>query len=489
MQQLDILADFGTKSYIVGSTNSLLLQQKDRYSDILINLDEGTINITSTSLKAALQLSTPDRRWIDFITQNVNDTWDEANPGRPKTMGYVGSEEFIRVQFEEYLLSLISSVKYHNHLAKHANNPRMLLPYIEGDPSTDFGSDFVEAWSKTENYRIWNSHTDSHLFDIVEPKHPCAGGLTIEDVQRRITQQVQDMHWDEKLAQGKEALGRNLAAGKEKASNIFNKLYADMEAMREAQRKKAEEARIEQEKAASQQQAENRGGSPDSTASKITQNSQATAQSVGSKAGAFVNSWATWAGEKRRKAWGGGSSTPPTPTTVSPPESSNGGGGGWTSGWVKNKNRQSQMSTRSTTSVDGMLEKETKTEARNPTYSRLPEEKQPLAAAGNRGSVAGSSISGESLFDSPVATRQSRPLSQESVILEDQEPGGIDGVVSSSVSEEKKSGPMNGNGPLVVKVAKDEGGDDEGIQEAQKTPLPSRVAADEAAKAQSAWER
>jgi len=38
LQQLDVLADFGTKSYIVGSTNSLLLQQKDRYSDILINV-------------------------------------------------------------------------------------------------------------------------------------------------------------------------------------------------------------------------------------------------------------------------------------------------------------------------------------------------------------------------------------------------------------------------------------------------------------------
>lgn len=33
-----MLADYGTKSYIVGSTNSLLLQQKDRYSDILINV-------------------------------------------------------------------------------------------------------------------------------------------------------------------------------------------------------------------------------------------------------------------------------------------------------------------------------------------------------------------------------------------------------------------------------------------------------------------
>ena len=38
LQQLDLLADKGTTSYIVGSTNSLLLQQKDRYSDILINV-------------------------------------------------------------------------------------------------------------------------------------------------------------------------------------------------------------------------------------------------------------------------------------------------------------------------------------------------------------------------------------------------------------------------------------------------------------------
>ena len=38
LQQLDVLADHDTKSYIVGTTNSLLLQQKDRYSDILVNV-------------------------------------------------------------------------------------------------------------------------------------------------------------------------------------------------------------------------------------------------------------------------------------------------------------------------------------------------------------------------------------------------------------------------------------------------------------------
>ena len=42
LQQLDLLADSGTRSYLVGSTNSLLLQQKDRYSDIIVNVGSPT---------------------------------------------------------------------------------------------------------------------------------------------------------------------------------------------------------------------------------------------------------------------------------------------------------------------------------------------------------------------------------------------------------------------------------------------------------------
>ncbi|KAI9651175.1 hypothetical protein NHQ30_001212 [Ciborinia camelliae] len=297
LQQLDILADYGTKSYIVGSTNSLLLQQRDRYSDILINLDELTINITSASLRSALTLSAADRRWIDFITQTVNDTWDESNPSRPKTMGYVGSEEFIRLQFEEYLLSLISSVKCHNYLLANAHNPKAQLPQVEGDPAHDFSMDWIEAWTRSENYEIWNNHTDSHLFDIVEPKHPCAGGLTIDDVQRRIAEQVKEMHLDERFAVGKEVLGRNLAAGKEKASTVFNKLYADMESYRESQRKRNEEARIAAEKGAPA------SGATSPTASQTEFNGQKM-PSVQSRAGAYIGSWGTWMGEKRKVGWG-----------------------------------------------------------------------------------------------------------------------------------------------------------------------------------------
>lgn len=45
-------------------------------------------------------------------------------------MGYMGSEEFIRLQFEEYLLSLVAAVKYHIHIEENRNDPKMLISEI-----------------------------------------------------------------------------------------------------------------------------------------------------------------------------------------------------------------------------------------------------------------------------------------------------------------------------------------------------------------------
>ena len=50
-----------------------------------------------------------------------------ANPSRPKSMGFTGSEEFIRLQFEEYLLALIASVRYKLFLEKQDSDPKALL--------------------------------------------------------------------------------------------------------------------------------------------------------------------------------------------------------------------------------------------------------------------------------------------------------------------------------------------------------------------------
>ncbi|KAI9798510.1 MAG: late secretory pathway protein avl9 [Piccolia ochrophora] len=320
LQQLDVLADHDTRSYIVGSTNSLLLQQKDRYSDILINLDEGTIAITSPSLRAALSLTVADRRWIDFLTQSVQDTWDDANPTRPKTMGYVGSEEFIRLQFEEYLLSLISSVKYHIHLKTSNDSKSLLSDVVEGDPSLDYGAEWVDAWMKTENFSIFQKFTDSHLFDIVEPRHPCAGGLTVEDIQRRLSQQVSELHLDERFNSGREAISKHLATGQKKVSSAFNNLWTDIEVMREAQRKRHDE----------RQATASTGSSPSSPKSSSEKNvkypraadfstasanisaasSKASTYLSSTRAGSYLSSW--------KSGWGSRSPS----TQSSPPKSS-----------------------------------------------------------------------------------------------------------------------------------------------------------------------
>ncbi|KAL9025617.1 MAG: hypothetical protein Q9196_005591, partial [Gyalolechia fulgens] len=247
LQQLDVLADHGTRSYIVGSTNSLLLQQKDRYSDILINLDESSIAITSPSLRSALALSAADRRWIDFLTQTVVSTWDPLNPSRPNTLAYMGSEEFIRLQFEEYLLALLASVKYHLYLTTHRTAPQQQSihhhhphhRHNDPDPITDFNLDWLSAWQTTSSYALFDATTDPHLFDIVEPRHPTAGNLSIEDIQRRITQQIQTLHLDDRFASTKENLNKTLATGQKKVSTAVGNLWNDIEAFREAQRRRA----------------------------------------------------------------------------------------------------------------------------------------------------------------------------------------------------------------------------------------------------------
>lgn len=56
------------------------------------------------------------------------------------------------------------------------------------------------------------------------------------------------MHLDERLEKSREAFGKQLAVGQQKMSSAYNKLWAEMEAMREAQRKRQEEARAAGEK-------------------------------------------------------------------------------------------------------------------------------------------------------------------------------------------------------------------------------------------------
>ena len=87
-------------------------------------------------------MSGADRKWIETLVSTVTDSWDESiflplfrlmadDKTRPRTMSFLGSEDYIRAQFEEYILSLLSSVKYDNFL-QMSTNPvhESMLPEI-----------------------------------------------------------------------------------------------------------------------------------------------------------------------------------------------------------------------------------------------------------------------------------------------------------------------------------------------------------------------
>lgn len=202
----------------------------------------------------------------------------------------MGSEGFLRLQFEEYILSLIACVKYHQFLSTHQP-----LPTIEGDPSADFNPDWIYAWIQTRNFRLFDRNTEINLFDIVEPRHPTAGALSFEDVQRRVMAQVAEMKLDEKFKVGREVASKHFATGKEKVSMAFNTLWAEVEARREAQRLKSSNNAPAPQPGASQPTniASPDSGSPNPILS--------TASANLSVAGAYLSSWSSWASDKRKK--------------------------------------------------------------------------------------------------------------------------------------------------------------------------------------------
>lgn len=264
---------------MVGSTNSLLLQQRDRYADLLVNLDENSsITIFSPSLRTALALSAADRRWIDFLTQTVVDSWDPDNPSRPQNLGYAGSEEFIRLQFEEYILALLSSTSFRTHsqadLQSTANRDpnndlSRSLSNQPQDPTGDFNPDFISAWSNTSNYALFHHLTsNANIYDIISPAHPTAGGLSVEDVQRRLAQQVADLHLDERMREGREMVNRGIASGRER----MNKFWAEVEARRlKGQERRSRRSRSRSKSRTRKSAEENGPSSPATTKGRTTE--------------------------------------------------------------------------------------------------------------------------------------------------------------------------------------------------------------------------
>lgn len=145
------------------------------------------------------------------------------------------------------------------------------------------------------------------------------------------------MHLDERLEKSREVIGKQLAVGQKKVSSAFNNLWAEMEAIREAQRAKRES--VEGQSLPGEKHApkcKNPIAPPSDASRKPPANlpltsyavpkapdlsqAQANLHAASTRATAYLSSWGAWASEKK-KGWAASKSTTTTPVSSPPPTS------------------------------------------------------------------------------------------------------------------------------------------------------------------------
>jgi len=162
---LDMIRSNTVRAYTIGATNALFRHRCDLV-DVSITIDDATgelqLDLSDPELKRQLVLSTADLRFGDFLQKTVE--------ARRESLGtsWDGGDEWLRLQFRAYLLSLMATVR--SGLSA---------------PLADFNEAFVEAWQNKHNFLIWSGSDCPDLANSV-PGHPFAGQLSMSDVLLRV---------------------------------------------------------------------------------------------------------------------------------------------------------------------------------------------------------------------------------------------------------------------------------------------------------------
>ncbi|ORY01139.1 hypothetical protein K493DRAFT_312539 [Basidiobolus meristosporus CBS 931.73] len=191
LQQLDIIETDETRSFLIGTSNAVLKMLHRNVIDVVVDIEKGSISFNDQDIAEMVELTSSDKRFMDEIIQSVNHTYDKNAPE------YEGSDEYIRGKFENYLLAFLSSVYYAEMGDEHGSFE--LVSVTDGTEKIqikEFNESWVNHWIDTRNYEIWKSQMVPEYISIIEPRHPGQGGSAINDMQRKISNSLSDLHLD-----------------------------------------------------------------------------------------------------------------------------------------------------------------------------------------------------------------------------------------------------------------------------------------------------
>ncbi|KAI8365945.1 transport protein Avl9-domain-containing protein [Radiomyces spectabilis] len=240
LQQIDMLSSKETKSYLVGTTNQIFFHHKsDVDFDVLVNVENGTIEYYNQRLSSIVSPTMADRRWTEKILRVLNDTWDQNDPSRPMQNTYLGSDDYLRACFEEYVLSLLSSMKHaqdSNLLPTSEQHDTISEDFMRGEDKernylNDYGIIWLMAWRETQNFKLWDRYTDHEIYEIVEPGHPGMGNLSLMDIQNTISNRLQDFQLRQNLAPLRHTLSKAMSGGVKAVSTGRSRLMRGVDAL------------------------------------------------------------------------------------------------------------------------------------------------------------------------------------------------------------------------------------------------------------------
>lgn len=161
---MDLLTDPSVNGYIIGTSN-ILFRQKRQIMDVLIDIENVSIETHDQDLRRQLTLTTEDLRFVDFVVRHVQFPKEDAE----------GSEQWIREQFQGYMMAILRTA--------------VMAP----DSSKDiehFNVNFINAWRRTSSYQDWLNLPSTIDFDFeqISAGHPFAGTLSVGDMKLKIAQ-------------------------------------------------------------------------------------------------------------------------------------------------------------------------------------------------------------------------------------------------------------------------------------------------------------
>lgn len=180
LQQFEDLKQPETRYGLFGTANNLFLGG-DIDFDVVVNVDQHDIQIRNVEIAPLLKLTDADRAFAKDVTAKVNSAWDSEDTWQPQVLGYYGGEDYIRHEYEEYLLGLLGCAKYVKSLLNsessesNSGSARSLgLDEKEAVSAMQpWGKAWIEKWMlSTNNFRIFDKHTDSGLYHTIGMAHP-----------------------------------------------------------------------------------------------------------------------------------------------------------------------------------------------------------------------------------------------------------------------------------------------------------------------------